>query len=148
MKRRVFFSLLASAAMLPLMARAQESRRTTPTVGVLWHAGSAQEEGPMFTALIDGFKSLGYIDGQNIKFEHRFPNEVPDNFKNMANELVSLKVDVLVSVGVTAAPYLKNATTTIPIVFSAASDPVANKLVDSLARPGGNVTGLAMFASE
>jgi putative tryptophan/tyrosine transport system substrate-binding protein len=66
----------------------------------------------------------------------------------MADELVSLEVDVLESVGVTAALYVKNATSTIPFVFSIGSDPVASNLVGSLARPGGNVTGLTMFASE
>jgi putative ABC transport system substrate-binding protein len=103
---------------------------------------------PNFKALVEGFKALGYVDRQNIRLEHRFPNEIPERFKNMAAELVASKVDVLVSVGATAAPYVKNATTMIPVVFSVVSDPVAAKLVDSLARPGGNVTGLTYFAAE
>jgi hypothetical protein len=65
---------------------------------VLWHAGSAEEEGPNFKALVEGFKALGYVDRQNIRLEHRFPNEIPERFKNMAAELVASKVDVLVSV--------------------------------------------------
>jgi putative ABC transport system substrate-binding protein len=148
MRRRQFIGLLGSAAVsLPLVAQAQQAGKI-PIVGILWHAGTAQEEGPNFTAMIEGFKTLGYVDGQNIRFEHRFPNEIPERFKSMAAELVSTKVDVLMSVGVTAAPYVKNATSTIPIVFTLVADPVASKLVDSLARPGGNATGLTLFAAE
>jgi putative ABC transport system substrate-binding protein len=147
MKRRVFITLLGGAAGVPLAAMAQQAGKT-PIVGILWHAGSAQEEGPNFTAMIEGFKALGYVDGQNIRFEHRFPNELPERFRSMAAELVSMKVDVLMSVGVTTAPYVRSATATIPIVFALVADPVASKLVDSLARPGGNATGLSMFAAE
>jgi ABC-type uncharacterized transport system substrate-binding protein len=127
--------------------RAQERRRI-PTVGVLWHAANAEEEGALFSAFVDGFRALGYTDGKNIILEHRFPNEMPERFTSMAAELVSLKVDVLVSVGNNAAPYAKNATATIPVVAMLISDPVGTKLVDSLARPGGNVTGLSFFTAE
>ena len=103
MKRRAFITLLGGAAAWPLVARAQQTR-TVPVVGVLWHAGSAEEEGPYFKALLQGFRDLGYIDGRNIKLEHRFPNEMPERFRGMAAELVSLNVDVLVSVGNVASP--------------------------------------------
>jgi putative tryptophan/tyrosine transport system substrate-binding protein len=148
MQRRDFVKgIVGPAVAWPLVARALEKGKI-PTVGVLWHAGSAEEEGPNFTALIEGFKALGYVDGQNIKLVHCFPNEVPDKFKSMAAELVAAKVDVLVSVGVSAAPYAKNATTTIPVVMTIAPDPVAAKLVESLAKPGGNVTGLTVFSED
>ena len=99
MNRREFVTLLGgTAAAWPLAARAQEKRRI-PKVGVLWHAASAEEEGALFPALVEGFRALGYIDGQNIILEHRFPNEMPERFKSMAAELVSLNVDVLVSSG-------------------------------------------------
>jgi putative tryptophan/tyrosine transport system substrate-binding protein len=114
---------------------------------VLWHAGSADEEQPFFGALQQGFKDLGYVEGDNIKLVHRFPNELPDRFKIMAAELVELTVDVLV--GVTAgAVYEKAATSTIPIVFVLFPDPIRGKLVESIARPGGNVTGFASVAAE
>jgi putative tryptophan/tyrosine transport system substrate-binding protein len=146
--RREFIMLLGGAAVAwPLAARGQQKGKV-PVVGVLWHAGSAEQEGSNFNALVEGFNALGYVDGKNIRLEHRFPNEIPDRFNSMAAELVAAKVDVLVSVGATAAPYVKNATTTIPVVFSVVSDPIAAKLVDSLARPGGNVTGLTYFAEE
>jgi putative tryptophan/tyrosine transport system substrate-binding protein len=148
MRRRDFIKVIAgSTAAWPLTARAQ-SRRRIPKVGVLWHAASAEDEEPLFTALVEGFRALGYIDGQTIILEHRFPNEVPERFKSMAAELVSLNVDVLVSSGNNAAPYAKNATTSIPVVAMFISDPVATKLVESLARPGGNVTGLSFFSAE
>jgi hypothetical protein len=75
-KRRDFITLLGGAAAAwPLAAGAQEKRRI-PKIGVLWHAASAEEEGPLFTELVGGFRALGYIDGQNIILEHRFPNEM------------------------------------------------------------------------
>ena len=149
MKRREFIAVMGGAAAAwPLAARAQQSSNKIPIVGVLWHAGSAEEEGPNFNALMEGFNALGYVDQNNIRLEHRFPNEVPDRFRSMAAELVASKVDVLVGVGTATAPYAKNATTTIPVVLTVAPDPVAAKLVDSFARPGGNVTALTYFAGE
>jgi putative tryptophan/tyrosine transport system substrate-binding protein len=146
-RREFIFALGGAATVWPRKARAQDKRRV-PKVGVLWHAGSAQEEGPLFTTLVEGFRKLGYIDGQTIILEHRFPNEMPERFRSMAAELVALNVDVLISSGNNAAPYAKNATATIPVVAILISDPVGTKLVDSIARPGGNVTGLSFFASE
>ena len=149
MKRRQFITVIGAAAVAwPFAARAQQSSNKIPVIGVLWHAGSAEEEGPNFNALVEGFNALGYVDQNNIRLEHRFPNEVPDRFRSMAAELVASKVDVLVGVGTATAPYAKNATTTIPVVLTVAPDPVAAKLVDSFARPGGNVTALTYFAGE
>jgi ABC-type uncharacterized transport system substrate-binding protein len=148
MKRREFITLLGGAAAAwPLAAHAQRAGKI-PTVGVLWHAGSAEEEGPYFKALLEGFRDLGYLDGQNIKLEHRFPNEMHEQFRTMAAELVALKVDVLVTVGTASAPYARNATTTIPVVFTLVTDPVATRLVESLARPGGNVTGFSTYGAQ
>jgi putative tryptophan/tyrosine transport system substrate-binding protein len=90
MKRRESVGLLGAIATWPLAARAQQAT-AIPTVGVLWHAASSREEQPYFDALIQGFKDLGYVDGRNIKFEHRFPNETPDRFREMAAELVALR---------------------------------------------------------
>src|SRR5256886_12581718 len=82
MKRREFVTLLgAAAAAWPLPARAQPARKI-PRIGVLWHAGSAEEEGSNFKALVKGFTDLGYIEGRMIILEHRFPNEVPDRFRD------------------------------------------------------------------
>jgi putative ABC transport system substrate-binding protein len=146
-KRRDFITLAGGAVAWPLTARAQRQGRI-PKIGVLWHAANAEEEGPLFTALVEGFRKLGYVEGRNITLEHRFPNEIPERFKSMAAELVSLNVDALVSAGIQAALGCKEATKTIPIVFMFMPDPVGSKIVDSLAQPGGNVTGLTNFAPD
>jgi putative tryptophan/tyrosine transport system substrate-binding protein len=147
MNRRDFVMLLGGAAAAwPIAARPQQAGKIL-TVGYLWHAGSPQEEVPYFGALQEGFARLGYVDGRNIKLEHRFPNETPERFKSMAAELVSLNVDVLMG-GAVASPYLRDATTKIPIVFMFVPDPVGMKLVQSIARPGGNITGLSNFGRD
>jgi len=148
MRRRDFLVLLGSAAPAwPIAVQAQKIGKR-PTVGVLWHAGSAEEEATNFTGLMEGFASAGYVEGRNINFVHRFPNEAPERFSAMAAELVSSNVDVLIAVGNNAAPYAKNATTAIPIVFTLVGDPIGLKLVDNLARPQENVTGLSNFSAE
>ena len=144
-RRQIVVVLGLGIVATPYKALAQRTGRI-PRIGVLWHAGSAEEEGPFFRALNEGFKDLGYVDGRNIIIENRFPNEIPERFRSMAAELVSLKVDVLVGVGAVTASVVKNATTTIPVVFVFAPDPVGTKLVDSLARPGGNATGLTSLS--
>jgi ABC-type uncharacterized transport system substrate-binding protein len=148
-RRRVFIGLLGGAVVgaWPLSAHAQQRTRT-PRVGVLWHAGSAEEEGTNFRALVKGFASVGYVEGRDIILEHRFPNERPENFRSMAAELVTSGVDVLVSIGANSAPYAKEATTTIPVVFALVPDPLGSKLIKSLARPEANVTGLSNSAGE
>ena len=147
MRRREFLTAFGGVVACSFAARAQQGTRV-PTIGVLWHAGSANEEQPYFDALIRGFKDLGYVEGRNIKFENRFPNELPDHFREMAAELVARKVDVIVTVGNATASYAKNATATIPIVFLFVADPVGSQLVASLARPGGNVTGQAQLGTD
>jgi ABC-type uncharacterized transport system substrate-binding protein len=146
MKRREFMTLLGGVAGWPLAARAQQGGRI-PRIGFLWHAGSREEESPNFEAVIEGFAKLGYVEGRNIILEHRFPNEEPERFRTMAAELVALNVDALM-VTAAGAPYLRDATTKIPIVFVAVPDPVSMRLVQSLARPGGNITGLSNFGEE
>jgi putative ABC transport system substrate-binding protein len=142
--RRTFIVLAGSTLVCSRSARAQK----IPRVGVLWHAADPKEEEPYFSALLKGFSDLGYADGRNVTFEHRFPNEIPERFKSMAAELVASKVDVLVSISGTASVHAKNATLTVPIVFVFVNDPVQSKLVKSLARPGGNATGLTNFQSD
>jgi putative tryptophan/tyrosine transport system substrate-binding protein len=145
MRRREFIGrLIGTAVAWPLVARAQESKGF-PRVGVLWHAGNAEEEAPYLRGLEQGLKDLGYFDGRTIKLEHRFANEIPERFGAVAAELAALKVDVLVAVSSPSAVAAHHATTTIPIVFIVVSDPIGLKLADSLARPGGNATGLTDY---
>jgi putative ABC transport system substrate-binding protein len=133
-------------AALPLLAHAQTRR--TPRIGVLWHAGSAEEEGAYFTGLRQGFRDLGYVEGRNVHFEHRFPNELPERFRSMMAELVALQVDVLITVGTQTAPYARDATSSIPVVFIFVPDPIGSRFVESLARPGRNMTGLSQFGAD
>src|SRR5260221_3059705 len=147
MQRRKFSTLLGGAlAAAPGFARGQPGKKI-PTVAPLWHAGSAKEESPYYEALLEGFSKLGYVDGRDFRLLHRFPNEVPERFRSMAAELVSMNVDVLMG-GAVASAYLRDATKTIPIVFMFIPDPVGMRFVESLARPGGNATGLASFGSD
>ena len=148
MERRTFFGMIAGSLLgAPPVVEAQQTGRI-PRVGVLWHAGSADEEGSYCTGLLEGFRDLGYVDGRNIILEHRFPNEMPERFRSMSAELVALKVDVLVTVGTQTAPYARDATTSIPVVFIFVPDPVGSKFVESLRRPGRNMTGLSQFGLD
>ena len=94
------------------------------------------------------FADLGYVDGKNIRLEHRFPAEQPDRFRAFARAFVESKVDVILSVTGLGAAMAKQATSTIPVVFVIAPDPVGTHLVESLARPGGNATGLSLMAPD
>jgi putative tryptophan/tyrosine transport system substrate-binding protein len=145
MRRRDFLAVAAGAAAVsPVRSWAQ--RTTIPRVGVLWHAGDTDGEWPYYGCLLDGFAELGY-GTRKIDLIHRFPDEKPEKFQSMAAELVALAPDVLVGVG-GAAPYVKKATSTIPIVFMYVADPIAAKLVESIRHPGGNATGLTNFGLE
>jgi putative tryptophan/tyrosine transport system substrate-binding protein len=149
MKRRGFMIFLGGVTSAPLLksftAYSQPARKIPP-VAYLWHAGSAEEEQPYYGAIVDGFAQVGYVEGYTIKLEHRFPNE-PELFKGMAAELVALNPDVLMG-GAISSSYLKEATSTIPIVFMFVPDPIGLKLVKSFAQPGGNATGFVNFGRD
>jgi putative tryptophan/tyrosine transport system substrate-binding protein len=145
-KRRHFLKLVGAAlAGAPTAALSQNPK--IPTVAYLWHAGNAAEESPYYEALLEGFAKLGYVEGRNIRIIHRYPDEKPERFKAMAEELVAMNVDVLMS-GSIGSGYLRDATKTIPIVFMFVPDPVSMKLAETLAKPGGNATGLSNFGRE
>jgi putative ABC transport system substrate-binding protein len=99
-------------------------------------------------ALRQGLRELGYVEGKNIVIEWRWAEGKPDRLPDLAAELVHLKVDIIISAGPAVTPRLKEATKTIPIVMAQDNDPVGNGFVASLARPGGNITGLATLAPE
>jgi putative ABC transport system substrate-binding protein len=111
---------------------------------MLWHASSAEEESVYLAAFRQGLADVGYVEGQNIIAEHRFPAEKPERFQNMAAELVGLKLDVLVAAGQPPALALQRATTSVPIVFVAAYNPLEVGLITSLSHPSGNITGLSL----
>ncbi|MGC2080997.1 MAG: ABC transporter substrate-binding protein [Xanthobacteraceae bacterium] len=149
MQRRQFIKLISGAAAAwPLSARAQQSSNKVPVVGVLWHAGSAEEEDVYLSVLVKAFNDLGYVEGKNSHLDHRLPGENPDRFRTLAQELVYEKPDAIIAVVVLAAVELKKRTDTIPIVFVNVADPVGFGLVKSLARPGGNATGLSLMTTD
>lgn len=144
MQRRAFLSSLAAAAVNARgRARAEETAKIA-RIGLLWHASNAEQEAVFLKPFVESMARLGYREGHNVVFEHRFPAEQPARFKALATELVRLGVDVIVASGPNAAFAAKDATETVPIVFVVVPDPVETGLVDSLARPGGNVTGFAL----
>jgi len=148
MKRRTFITLLTGMiAAWPFASRAQQ-RKAVPRVGVLWHAADAKAEEEYLGALTKAFHELGYFEGRNIELDHRFPAEQPERFRSLAQELAESKVDVIVAVTGLSAREAKRATSSIPIVLVADPDPVGNGLVESLAYPGGNVTGLSLMAVD
>jgi putative tryptophan/tyrosine transport system substrate-binding protein len=148
MRRRDFLALAAgTAAISPVVSWAQRTA-TIPRVGVLWHAGSAEEEDVYLSVVKKAFSDLGYVEGKTIILEHRFPAEQAERFRSLAQELVDSKVDVIVSVTELGAKELRRASQTIPIVVVLGADPVAAGLVHSLAHPGGNVTGLSLMSVD
>ena len=148
MRRREFIGLVGGVAAWPVVARAQQPKKIIPTVGVLWHAASKEEEGILYTSMHEGFAALGYISGKNVVFEERFPGEIEGRFQRFANELVALNVDVLVAVGAPSILAAQRATKTIPIVFVPPQDPITLKLMTNLARPDSNLTGLTTMGVD
>src|SRR5215475_11977123 len=144
MDRRVFLITAAGAKilMVPLAAEAQQAGKRVPRIGYLDGAFlSANSE--RIEALRQGLRELGYVEGQDIAFEWRSAEGKADRLPGLAAELVRLKVDVIVTGGAGATRPAKAATSTIPIVMAQDSDPVGSGFAASLARPGGNVTGLS-----
>jgi putative ABC transport system substrate-binding protein len=146
MKRREFITLLGGAAAWPLAARAQQSGKV-PTIGFLGSTTlSAMSE--WVAAFVQRLRELGWIEGRNIAIEYRWAEGRGERFTEVATEFVRLKVDVIVTYATPPTLAAKRVTSAIPIVFAAAGDPVDNGLVASLARPGGNVTGLATLTGD
>ena len=144
MKRRKFIALFgAAAAAWPLGAKAQQGEKVYK-IGIL----SAGSPTPVTPVVTDAFRELGYVEGKNLTFERRYAEDRLDRLPKLAAELVSLKVDVIMTAGTLAPLAAKRATSTIPIVMMAAGDPVGSGLVASLAQPGGNVTGMSLMAPD
>ncbi len=150
MDRRTFIGALAGGLLAaPLAADAQQAVRRVPRVGFLIWQGNPST--PIVLSLTEAFRRGlrehgGYVEGQDIAIEYRYGDL--DGLRSAANDLVRLNVDVIVAEGTSAALAAKRATNTIPIVGGAMADPVADGLVASLARPGGNVTGNTFLAPE
>jgi putative ABC transport system substrate-binding protein len=141
-RRRQFISLLGGAAVTwPLEAWAQQPAKL-PTIGYLSGATSAAES-QRGAAFIQRLRELGWIDGHTIAIQSRWAQGRPEQFVEIAVEFARQKVDIIVATGTPPALAAKQATSVIPIVFVAVADPLGTGLVASLARPGGNITGLS-----
>ena len=143
MRRREFITTVGGAAVWPLTANAQQAGKL-PTIGFLGADPSAF--GPWTAAFVARLAELGWIDGRTVAIEYRWSEGRNERYAEIAAEFVRLKVDVIVTVG-SAVPTVRQATATIPIVFAVAIDPVGSGLVTSLAKPGGNITGLSLQAA-
>lgn len=146
MRRREVLSLIGGAAAAwPLKARAQQTK--LPTIGFLG-SGTLASQGKWVAAFVQRLRELGWVEGRSIVLDYRWAEGRSERISEIAAEFVQRKVDVIVAVGTEAALAAKQATTAIPIVFPISVDPVGIGLVASLARPGGNLTGLANLASD
>jgi putative tryptophan/tyrosine transport system substrate-binding protein len=145
-RRREFVTLLGGAAVAwPLAARAQQAGKL-PTIGFLGSSTPAAM-GQWVAAFVQRLRDLGWIEGRTVAIEYRWAEGRSERYADIAAEFVRLKVDVIVTVG-SAVAAAKQVTSTIPIVFAIAVDPLGSGMVDSLARPGGNVTGLSVQSTE
>ena len=142
--RREFIALLGGAAAAwPLSARAQQPK--------VWRIGVLAPVPPtpvMLSAFRDGLRGRGYVEGQNLSIDVRWPQGTFDQDPSVVNELVNNNVDVIVTWGLLTVIAVRRATSTIPIVMVGIGDPVSSGLIASLARPGGNITGLTIIAVE
>jgi putative ABC transport system substrate-binding protein len=141
--RRKFLATLGGAAAWPVTASAQQPAGKIISIGIL-----AIEAWPPIDTFRQALNELGYVEGKDVRFEHRYANGRNELFLKLANDLVGLKVDVILTWGTDAALAAKRATTTTPIVMGAIGDPVGSGIVSNLARPEANVTGLSSLAAE
>ena len=141
MRRREFITLIGSAAAWPLTARAQQVERVRHIGALMNAAENDPEQQARLAAFRQGLQQLGWTEGHNVRIDYRFAAGKPENYSKYAAELVALAPDVILTSGSASMPPLLQATRSVPIVFALVADPVGAGFVDSLARPGGNVTG-------
>jgi ABC-type uncharacterized transport system substrate-binding protein len=147
MRRREFITLIGAAAVAwPLAARAQQPGKQ-PTIGFLG-AGTPSAASQWVAAFVQRLRELDWVEGRNVAIEYRWAEGRDERYAEIAAEFARLKVDVIVTSGTAAVVAAKRATSVIPIVFAAAGDPIGTGLVASLARPGGNVTGLSIQQTD
>ena len=148
MTKKIILLALCSLLLAPCSAVEAQQATKIPRIGILSPGSSAFPGRARYDSFRQGLRKLGYIEGKNIFIEIRTAEGKQDRLSDFATELVKLKVDVIVTAGTPGVLAAKNATSAIPIVFWAVADPVRAGLVSSLARPGGNITGLTSFGPE
>jgi putative tryptophan/tyrosine transport system substrate-binding protein len=144
MRRREALGLIGGAAAWPLAARAQSGK--LPRLGILLY--SAPEGDPNLRSFLRALRELGYVDGQNIAIEYRFAEGRPERLPDLAADLVRLKPDLLFCLGGDVSVPAARASRTLPLLFGSSADPVQLGLVASLARPGGNATGVSFLLDD
>ena len=148
MKRRNFITLLGGAAAWPVAARGQQPERMRRIGVLVAYAESDPEAQARIAAFRQGLRELGWTEGRNLRMELGWGTGDPDRARTLATELISLAPDVIVAHGTPALTALYRATRTIPVVFVSVIDPVGAGYVQSLAQPGGNITGFSTFEPE
>jgi putative tryptophan/tyrosine transport system substrate-binding protein len=146
MRRREFITLLGGVAAWPLAVRAQQGGKPA-TIGLLG-SGTAAAQSQLTAAFVQRLHELGWIEGRNVTIEYRWAEGRSERFAEIAAEFVRMKVDVILTHNTPPVLAAKQATSTIPIVFATAGDPIGTGMVANLARPGGNVTGLSTQAPD
>jgi len=146
MRRRTFITLIGGAAAWPFAARAEQAAKV-PTIGYLG-SGTPTTQSQWVAAFVQRLRELGWIEGRTVSIEYRWAEGHTERAGEIAAEFVRRKVDVIVTSATTLVAAAKQATSVIPIVFATAGDPVGTGLVASLARPGGNVTGLSIQTTD
>ena len=145
MRRREFITLLGGAAAWPLVAHAQQS--AMPVVGLMG-SGSAVAQSHLTASFLQRLRELGWTEGRNLRIEYRWGEGRDERFAEIAAEFVRLKVDLILTHNTLPTLAAKQATSVLPIVFATAGDPVGTGIVASLARPGGNISGLSGQAAD
>jgi putative tryptophan/tyrosine transport system substrate-binding protein len=147
MRRRDLIALVGSAAAAwPRLGLAQDARKTVSRIGVLLFG--TPDTDPNLGAFRRGLRDVGYVESENIVIEYRYAEGRSERLRGLAAELVSIKPDLIFALGGDVAPLVRAATSTIPIVMAVSVDPVQSGLVASLARPGGNITGVTFVSSD
>jgi putative tryptophan/tyrosine transport system substrate-binding protein len=144
-RRQFIFTVCGTVVAWPRSVHAQQGKRI-PRIGVLLFG--TPDTDPNLPAFLRGLRELGYVEAQNITIEYRYAEGKPDRLRGLAGELVAIKPDLIFALGGDVAPSARVATTTIPIVVAVSNDPVQSGLVASLARPGGNITGVTFVSSD
>ena len=147
MKKKIISFALGTLLFALCMSADAQQPKNVPRIGFLGFT-SPSGIAARIEAFRQGLRELGYVDGKNIVIEYRYAEGKLDRLSELAAELVRLKVDVIVTSGPSVTRAVKEATTTIPIVMGFDTDPVGNGFVASLARPGGNITGLSVVSPE
>ena len=145
MKAKLLVYALPALILATIHLAAAQQPKKVPRLGLLV---SSSSDSPRRDAFLQGLRDLGYVEGKNITIEYRYTEGELDRLPDLAAELVRLNVDVIVTAAISSVRAAKKATATIPIVFASVGDAVDSGLVSSLARPGGNATGLMFFAPE